>query len=85
VTPNHGLHAFRIAANGRSSRHRSSECQLIWRYWTGIATACRSWRVIAIIRRWHAIAATFTPVIKVRELEIDILNRTVRAGGSELR
>jgi DNA-binding response OmpR family regulator len=42
-------------------------------------------RVIAIIRRSHGIAVAFTPVIKLGELEIDILNRTVRSGDTELR
>jgi two-component system KDP operon response regulator KdpE len=41
-------------------------------------------RVIALIRRAYSDAVTFTPVIKVGELQIDILNRTVRAGTSEL-
>ncbi len=41
-------------------------------------------RVTAIVRRAYSDAATFTPVIKVGELEIDILKRTVRAGTSEL-
>ena len=41
-------------------------------------------RVIAILRRSYSDAVTFTPVIKLGELEIDILNRTVRAGSSEL-
>jgi DNA-binding response OmpR family regulator len=41
-------------------------------------------RVIAILRRSYSDAVTFTPVIKLGELEIDILNRTVRAGTSEL-
>jgi DNA-binding response OmpR family regulator len=41
-------------------------------------------RVIALVRRAYSDAVTFTPVIKVGELEIDILNRTVRAGASEL-
>jgi DNA-binding response OmpR family regulator len=41
-------------------------------------------RVIALVRRAYRDAVTFTPVIKVGELEIDILNRTVRAGTSEL-
>jgi two-component system, OmpR family, response regulator RegX3 len=41
-------------------------------------------RVIALVRRAYSDAVTFTPVIKVGELEIDILNRTVRAGSSEL-
>jgi DNA-binding response OmpR family regulator len=42
-------------------------------------------RVIALVRRAYSDAATFTPVIKLGELEIDILNRTVRAGTSELQ
>jgi DNA-binding response OmpR family regulator len=41
-------------------------------------------RVIAVLRRSYSDAVTFTPVIKLGELEIDILNRTVRAGTSEL-
>ena len=41
-------------------------------------------RVIALVRRAYSDAVTFTPVIKIGELEIDILNRTVRAGTSEL-
>jgi DNA-binding response OmpR family regulator len=41
-------------------------------------------RVIALVRRAYSAAVTFTPVIKLGELEIDILNRTVRAGTSEL-
>jgi len=41
-------------------------------------------RVIALVRRAYSDAVTFTPVIKFGELEIDILNRTVRAGTSEL-
>ncbi len=41
-------------------------------------------RVIALVRRTYSDAVTFTPVIKLGELEIDILNRTVRAGTSEL-
>jgi len=41
-------------------------------------------RIIAVMRRAYADAVTFTPVIKLGELEIDILNRTVRAGTSEL-
>jgi DNA-binding response OmpR family regulator len=40
-------------------------------------------RVIALVRRAYSDAVTFTPVIKLGELEIDILNRTVRAGTSE--
>lgn len=41
-------------------------------------------RVIALVRRAYSDAVTFTPVIKIGEFEIDILNRTVRAGTSEL-
>jgi DNA-binding response OmpR family regulator len=41
-------------------------------------------RVIALVRRAYSDAVTFTPVITLGELEIDILNRTVRAGSSEL-
>jgi DNA-binding response OmpR family regulator len=42
-------------------------------------------RVIALVRRAYSDAVTFTPVIKLGELEIDILNRTVHSGTSELR
>lgn len=41
-------------------------------------------RVIALVRRAYSDAVTFTPVIRLGDLEIDILNRTVRAGDSEL-
>jgi DNA-binding response OmpR family regulator len=41
-------------------------------------------RIIALVRRAYSDAITFTPVIKIGDLEIDILNRTVRAGTSEL-
>jgi DNA-binding response OmpR family regulator len=41
-------------------------------------------RVIALLRRSYSDAVTFTPVIKIGRLEIDILKRTVRAGTSEL-
>ena len=41
-------------------------------------------RVIALIRRAYSDAVTFTPLIKVGDLEIDILNRTVRAGTTDL-
>jgi DNA-binding response OmpR family regulator len=41
-------------------------------------------RVIALVRRAYRDAVTFTPVIKLGELEIDILNRTVHSGTSEL-
>jgi DNA-binding response OmpR family regulator len=42
-------------------------------------------RVIALVRRAYSDAVTFTPVIKLGELEIDILNRTVHSGTSELQ
>lgn len=41
-------------------------------------------RVIALVRRAYSDAVTFTPIIKLGELEIDILNRTVHSGTSEL-
>ena len=41
-------------------------------------------RVIALVRRSYSEPVTFTPVIKLGELEIDILNRTVRAGPTKL-
>ncbi|MBI3970919.1 MAG: response regulator transcription factor [Chloroflexi bacterium] len=41
-------------------------------------------RVVALLRRSYDDAVTFTPAITLGELEIDILNRTVRAGTSEL-
>jgi DNA-binding response OmpR family regulator len=41
-------------------------------------------RVVALIRRSYTDPVAFTPVIKLDELEVDILNRTVRAGTSEL-
>jgi DNA-binding response OmpR family regulator len=41
-------------------------------------------RVIAVLRRSYSDAVTFTPVIRLGELEIDILNRTVKAGTSNL-
>ena len=41
-------------------------------------------RVVALLRRAYDDAVTFTPVIKLGGLEIDILNRTVRSGMSEL-
>jgi DNA-binding response OmpR family regulator len=41
-------------------------------------------RVIALVRRSHRDAVGFAPVIRVGELEIDILHRTVRAGTAEL-
>jgi DNA-binding response OmpR family regulator len=42
-------------------------------------------RVIALVRRAYRDAVTFTPVIKLGELEINILNRTVHSGTSELQ
>jgi DNA-binding response OmpR family regulator len=36
------------------------------------------------VRREYSDAVTFEPVIKIGELEIDVLNRAVRAGSSEL-
>jgi DNA-binding response OmpR family regulator len=41
-------------------------------------------RVVALLRRTYGDAVSFTPAIRLGELEIDILNRTVRAGTSEL-
>jgi len=41
-------------------------------------------RVIAVLRRSYRDAVTFSPVIKVGELQIDILRRTVQVGHSEL-
>jgi two-component system, OmpR family, alkaline phosphatase synthesis response regulator PhoP len=41
-------------------------------------------RVLAVMRRTYGEAAVFRPVVQVGELEIDILNRCVRAGGHEL-
>jgi two-component system, OmpR family, response regulator MprA len=41
-------------------------------------------RVLALLRRSYSDTVTFTPVIRLGELEIDSLNRTVRAGSSEL-
>lgn len=41
-------------------------------------------RTIALIRRSYRESITFTPTIALGELEIDILNRRVRAGHSEL-
>jgi DNA-binding response OmpR family regulator len=41
-------------------------------------------RVVAVLRRSYSDAVTFTPVIHLGELEIDILNRTVRVGQTEL-
>jgi two-component system, OmpR family, KDP operon response regulator KdpE len=41
-------------------------------------------RVLAIMRRTYRDAAVFTPVLRLGDLEIDILNRHVRAGDTEL-
>jgi DNA-binding response OmpR family regulator len=41
-------------------------------------------RVLAIMRRSYGAAIAFTPTIRLGELEIDILNRRVRAGLTEL-
>ncbi len=41
-------------------------------------------RVLVIMRRTYREATTFTPVLRLGELEIDILHRSVRVGGHEL-
>ena len=41
-------------------------------------------RMVALVRRAYPEAAAFRPVIRLGDLEIDILHRTVRAGTSEL-
>jgi two-component system, OmpR family, KDP operon response regulator KdpE len=41
-------------------------------------------RVLAILRRTYRDAVMFTPVLRLGDLEIDILNRRVRAGNTEL-
>lgn len=41
-------------------------------------------RLLAIMRRTYGEAVVFTPVLRLGELEIDLLNRRVVAGGSEL-
>jgi DNA-binding response OmpR family regulator len=41
-------------------------------------------RVLAIMRRAYRYAVVFTPVLRLGDLEIDILNRHVRAGDAEL-
>src|SRR5580765_5788549 len=41
-------------------------------------------RVLAIMRRTYHDAVVFTPVLRLGDLEIDILNRRVRAGETEL-
>lgn len=42
-------------------------------------------RVMVIMRRTYAEAVVFTPVLRLGELEIDILNRSVRIKGHELQ
>jgi two-component system KDP operon response regulator KdpE len=42
-------------------------------------------RTLAVMRRAYRDAVEFTPVLRLGDLEIDILNRHVRAGGAELR
>lgn len=41
-------------------------------------------RVLVIMRRTYRDAVAFTPVLRLGDLQIDILNRRVRAGDSEL-
>lgn len=41
-------------------------------------------RTLAVMRRSYSEAVEFTPVLRLGDLEIDILNRHVRAGGTEL-
>jgi DNA-binding response OmpR family regulator len=41
-------------------------------------------RVLAVMRRTYRDAVVFTPVLRLGDLEIDILNRRVRAGNAEL-
>ena len=41
-------------------------------------------RVLALMRRTYRDAVVFTPVLRLGDLEIDILNRRVRAGDTEL-
>jgi DNA-binding response OmpR family regulator len=41
-------------------------------------------RILAVLRRSYSDAVTFTPVIRLGDLEIDILHHTVRTGASEL-
>ena len=41
-------------------------------------------RIVALLRRSYSDAVPFTPIIRLGDLEIDILNRTVRVGPSEL-
>jgi DNA-binding response OmpR family regulator len=41
-------------------------------------------RVVAVMRRTYRDAAIFSPVLRLGDLEIDIMNRRVRAGDTEL-
>jgi DNA-binding response OmpR family regulator len=41
-------------------------------------------RILAVMRQTYREAVEFTPVLRLGDLEIDILNRHVRAGGTEL-
>jgi len=41
-------------------------------------------RVVAVMRRTYRDAAVFSPVLRLGDLEIDLTNRRVRAGGTEL-
>jgi two-component system alkaline phosphatase synthesis response regulator PhoP len=41
-------------------------------------------RVVAVMRRTYRDAAVFSPLLRLGDLEIDILNRRVRAGDTEL-
>ncbi len=41
-------------------------------------------RLLAILRRTYGQAVVFTPVLRIGDLEIDILHRRVMAGGAEL-
>jgi len=41
-------------------------------------------RILAVMRRTYRDAAVFTPVLRLGDLEIDILNRRVRAGNTDL-
>jgi len=41
-------------------------------------------RVVAVMRRTYRDAAVFTPLLRLGDLEIDILNRRVRAGHADL-
>jgi two-component system response regulator RegX3 len=41
-------------------------------------------RIVAVMRRTYRDAAIFSPVLRLGDLEIDIINRRVRAGHTEL-